>query len=117
MLPNLSVISFASKTEKNVTWYAISMQENMAFAIEFSLLKSDSGHVCFSGMIYLADSLSYSNHHLHAIACRTKTVQNGLELVQVLDCALELYIQCGQGRVRGLQLDLSRRYSDWGQSR
>ena len=33
--------------------------------------------------------------------------QNGLELVQVLDCALELYIQCSQGRVEGLQLDLN----------
>ena len=86
------------------------MQENTTFAIEFSLLKSDSGHVCFSRVIYLADSLSYSNYHLHTIVCGTKMDQNGLELVQVLDCALELYIQCGQGRVKGLQLDLSRRY-------
>jgi len=45
MLPNLSVISFASKTEKEVTWYAISMQENTAFAIKFSLRESDNGDV------------------------------------------------------------------------
>ena len=117
MLPNLSVISFALKTETEVTWYAISMQENTTLAIKFSLLESDSGCVRLSGMIYLADSLSYSNYHLHAIICGTEIAQNGLELVQVLDCALELYIQCGQGRVEGLQLDLSRRYLYWEQSR
>jgi len=85
------------------------MQENTAFAIKFSLLESDSRYVRFSGMTYLADSLSYSNYHLHAIICGTEIAQNALELVQVLDCALELYIQCSQGRVKGLQLDLSRK--------
>jgi len=83
------------------------MQENTVFATEFSLLESDSGHVCFSGISYLADSLSYSNYHLRTILCGTKMTQDGFEFVQVLDCALELYIQCGQGRVEGLQLDLS----------
>jgi len=83
------------------------MQENTVFATEFSLLESDNGYVCFSGMIYLADSLSYFNYHLRTILFGTKTSQDGFELVQVLDCALELYIQCGQGRVEGLQLDLS----------
>ena len=110
MLPNLSVILFSSKTEKKVTWYAISMQENTAFAIEFSLLKSDSGHMCFSRMIYLADSLSDFENHFHTTTSGTKTTQDGFELVQVFDRALELYIQCGQGRVEGLQLDLSRKY-------
>ena len=117
MLPNLSVISFASKTEKEVTWYAISMQENTVFATEFSLLKSNNGHVRFSGMIYLADSLSYSNYHLHTIGCRTKMTQDGFKLVQVLDRTSELYIQCGQGRVEGLQLNLSRKFLYWEQSR
>jgi len=45
MLPNLSAMLFASKKEKELTWYAISMQENIDFAIEFSLVESDSGHV------------------------------------------------------------------------
>ena len=70
------------------------MQENTVFATEFSFLESDREYVCFSRMIYLTDSLSYSNYHLHAIICGTKMAQNGLELVQVLHCALELYIQC-----------------------
>ena len=61
MLPNLSIILFVSKTEKELTWYARSTQENTVFATEFSLLESDKGYVCFSGMIYLADSLSYFN--------------------------------------------------------
>ena len=47
------------------------MQENTVFATEFSLFESDNGYVCFSGMIYLADSLSYSDYHLHAIVCGT----------------------------------------------
>jgi len=78
------------------------MQENTVFATEFSLLESDSRHVCFSRMIYLADSLSNCNTYFHTIACGIQTTQDGFELVQVLDCALELYIQCGQGRVEGL---------------
>jgi len=81
MLPNLSIILFVSKTEKELTWYARSMQENTVFATEFSLLESDYGYVCFPRMIYLADSLSYSNYHLHTIVCGTKMAQNGLELV------------------------------------
>jgi len=117
MLPNLSIILFALKSEKELTWYARSMQENTVFATEFSLLESDSGHVCFSRMIYLADSLSNFNTYFHTIACGTKTTQDGFELVQVLDCALELYIQCSQGRVEGLQLDFSRRCLYWEQSR
>jgi len=48
MLQNLLAMLFASKTEKELTWYAISMQENIDLATEFSLVKSDSGHVCFS---------------------------------------------------------------------
>ena len=88
----------------------ISMQENTAFAIEFSLLKSDSGHVCLSRIIYPADSLSDFKNHFHTTARGTKTTQDGFELVQAFDRALELYIQCGQGRVEGLQLDLSRKY-------
>ena len=116
-LPNLSIMLFTSKTEKELTWYAMSMQESTVFATEFSLLKSDSGHVCFSRMIYLADSLSDFNTYFHTTACRTKTTQDGFKLVQVLDCALELNIQCGQGRVRGLRSDLSRKYLFWEQSR
>jgi len=53
-------------------------------------------------MIYLADSLSDFNNHFHAIAYGTKTIQNGLELDQVLDCHLEPNIQYGQGRTKGL---------------
>ena len=117
MLQNLLAMLFASKTEKELTWYAISMQENTVFATEFSLLKSNNGHVRFSGMIYLADSLSYSNYHLHTIGCRTKMTQDGFKLVQVLDRTSELYIQCGQGRVEGLQLNLSRKFLYWEQSR
>jgi len=83
------------------------MQETTVSAMGFSCFESDSGYVRFSGMIYLADSLSNFNTHFHTIARRTKTTQDGFEFVQVLDCALELYIQCGQGRVEGLQLDLS----------
>jgi len=48
MLQNLLAMLFASKTEKELTWYAISMQENIDLATEFSLVKSDSRHVCFS---------------------------------------------------------------------
>ena len=106
-LPNLSIILFTSKTEKELTWYARSMQENTVFTTEFSFLESDSRYVCFSRMLYLADSLSNFNTHFYTIACRTKTTQDGFELNQVFNCALELYIQCGQGRVEGLQLDLS----------
>jgi len=53
-------------------------------------------------MIYPADSLSDLDTHFHTIACGFKTIQNRLELVQALDCAFELYIQCGQSRVEGL---------------
>ena len=83
------------------------MQETTVSAIGFSCFESDNEHVCFSRMIYSADSLSNFNTHFHTIACGTKTIQDGFEFVQVLDCALELYIQCSQGRVEGLQLDLS----------
>ena len=48
MLQILLAMLFASKTEQVLTWYAISMQENIDLATEFSLVKSDSGHVCFS---------------------------------------------------------------------
>jgi len=48
MLQILLAILFASKTEKELTWYAISMQEIIDLATEFSLVKSDNGHVCFS---------------------------------------------------------------------
>ena len=56
----------------------------------------------FQWMIYPADSLSDFENHFHTTACGTKMTQDGFEFVQVLDCALELYIQCGQGRVKGL---------------
>jgi len=45
MLPNLSAILFVSKTEKELTWYAISIQENTVFATKFNLLESDSRYV------------------------------------------------------------------------
>ena len=78
------------------------MQENTVCAMGFSCFESDNCHVCFSMVIYPADSLSNLNTHLHTIACGSKTIQNGPELVQVLDRAFELYIQCGQSRVAGL---------------
>jgi len=78
------------------------MQENTVSPIVLSCFELDNGHVCFSRMTYHTDSLSGFNTHFHAIAYGTKTIQNGLELDQVLDCTLELDIQCGQGRVGGL---------------
>jgi len=45
MLPNLSATLFVSKAEKELTWYAISIQENTVFATEFNLLESDSRYV------------------------------------------------------------------------
>ena len=113
MLPISSVILFESKIQRELTWYAASMQETTASAIGFSCFESDNCHVCFSRMIYPADSLSNLDTHLHTIACRSKTIQHGPELVQVLDRAFELYIQCGQSRVEGLWLNLSRESSCW----
>jgi len=111
MLPISLVILFESKIEREHTWYAASMQENTVSAIGFSCFESDNEHVCFSRMIYPANSLSDLDTHFHAIACGSKTIQNGPELVQVLDRAFELYIQCGQGRVADLRLNLSRESS------
>jgi len=48
-------------------------------------------------IIYPADSLSNFENHFYTTARGTKTTQDGFELVQVLDRALELCIQCGQG--------------------
>ena len=76
------------------------------FSLQNSTCSSQiAGMWCFSRMIYLADSLSDFNNHFHAIAYGTKTIQNGLELDQVLDCDLEPNIQCGQGRTKGLWLN------------
>jgi len=53
-------------------------------------------------MIYRADSLSDFNTHLHTIACRSKTAQNGLELVQLVHRALDLCIESAQVTVMSL---------------
>jgi len=58
MLPISSVILLESKIEGKLTWYAASMQENTISAIGFSCFESGNEHVCFSRMIYRADSLS-----------------------------------------------------------
>jgi len=78
------------------TLYAASIQENTVSAIGFNFFESDKGHACFSMMIYYADSLSDFNTHFHTIACGSNTIQNGLELVQVVHCALDLCMQRAQ---------------------
>ena len=46
--------------------------------------------VCLSRMIYHADGFSNFNTHFHTITCGSKIIQNGLEFVQVVHCALDL---------------------------
>jgi len=79
MLPILSVILFKSKIERKLTRYAALMQENTVSTIGFSCFESDNDHVCFSRMIYNADSPSDFDTHFHIIACGTKTIQYGFE--------------------------------------
>ena len=48
MLPTSSVVWFASRIERESTWYAASMQETTVSAIGFSCFESDNEHVCFA---------------------------------------------------------------------
>ena len=78
------------KNRREHTWYAASIQVNAVSAIGFSWFELDNGHVCFSRMIYCTDSRSNFNTQFHTIACGSKTIQNGLELVQIVHGALDL---------------------------
>ena len=87
------------------------MQENTDFTIEFSCFESDYAHACWSTIIHPTDSLPEFNKHPTHIACRTETIHNGPEIVQVLDCALDSCIQGPQVTVVCLHLDLSRKFT------
>jgi len=104
------------ENRREPTLYAVSTQENTVFAIGFSCFESDNGHVCFSRMIYHTDSISNFNTHFHTIACGSKTAQNGLELVQLVHCALDLCMQRFQVTAMSLWLNLSRESSCWKRS-
>ena len=93
------------------TWYAASMQESTIFAIGFNCFKSNNSHPCFSRMIYRTDNISNFNTHFYTITCRSKTIQNGLELVQVVHRALGLCMQHFQVTIMSLWLILSRESS------
>ena len=84
------------------TWYAASMQESTIFAIGFNCFKSNNSHPCFSRMIYRTDNISNFNTHFYTITCRSKTIQNGLELVQVVHRALGLCMQHFQVTIMSL---------------
>ena len=59
-------------------------------------------------MIYTTDSRSELNKHPTHIICRTETIYDRLEIVQVLDCGLDLSIQSTQVIAVSLHLNLSR---------
>ena len=104
------------ENRREPTLYAAPIQENTVFAIGFTCFELDNGHPCFSRMIYRADSLYNFNTHFHTIACRSKTAQNGLKIVQLVYRALDLCIQSAQVTVMSLWLNLIRNFhveSDW----
>jgi len=59
-------------------------------------------------MIYPTDHYSELNEHPTHVTCRTETINNRPEIVQVLDYALYLCIQGSQVIFVGLGSDLSR---------
>ena len=101
------------KNRSEPTLYTAPIQENTMFAIGFTCFESDNRHPCFSRMIYHTDSLSNFNTNFDTIACRSKTAQNGLELVQLTHHALDLCIQHTQVTVMSLWLKFSRESSCW----
>jgi len=96
--------------------YAAPIQENTVFAIGFTCFELDNGHPCFSRMIYRAHSLYDFNTHFHTIACRSKTAQNGLKIVQLVYRALDLCTQSAQVTVMSLWLNMNREFSCWKRS-
>ena len=56
-------------------------------------------------MIYPTNSLSKLNEHPTHIVCSTETIHERLEIVQVLNCALDLRIQGSQVTFISLHMD------------
>ena len=53
-------------------------------------------------MIYRTDNISNFNTYFYTITCRSQTIQDGLELVQVVHRALDLCMQRFQVTVMSL---------------
>ena len=87
--------------------YTTSMQENTDFTREFSYFELDDAHAC-SMMIYPTDSYSELDENRTHIICRTETIHDRSEIVQVLDCALYLFIQGAQVTFVSLHMGLSK---------
>ena len=78
------------------------MQWDTFNAVESSFSESDNRHACQSTVVYLANSLPQLKKHLNSTSCTPKTIQNGSEAVQVVDCGFDLCTQRAQVTIVGL---------------
>jgi len=78
------------------------MQWDTFNAVESSFSESDNRHACQSIVVYLADSLPQLPNRLNSTFCTPKTIQNGSEAVQVVDCGFDLCTQRAQVTIVGL---------------
>jgi len=78
------------------------MQWDTFNAVESSFSESDNRHACQSTVVYFADSLPQLKKHLNSTSCTPKTIQNGSEAIQVLDCDFDLCTQRAQVTIVGL---------------
>jgi len=99
MLDNQLVTLSVSK-EKKVAHFVDGIDAMGHFQSSFS--KSDNRHACQSTVVYFADSLPQLKKHLNSTSCTPKTIQNGSEAVQVVDCGFDLCTQRAQVTIVGL---------------